>query len=61
MICPRCGEDNATYTLSVDFISMSVYGLQIKKSFNVCPKCHRELLMEFQGVKGRDNSDTKLQ
>ena len=60
MRCPRCGEDKATYTWSVDFVSMSAYGLKIKKSFCVCPQCHRELLTEVtQNMRVNDaDSDT---
>lgn len=63
MICPRCGEDRATYTLSVDFVSMSTYGLKIKKSFYICPQCHRELLTEVtKNMRGTDaDSDARVQ
>ena len=58
MNCPRCGEDRATYSLSVDFISMSPYGLKIKKSFYICPQCHRELLDEATKGLRLNNADS---
>jgi len=58
MICPRCGGDGATYTLSVNFVSMNPYGLRIKKSFYICPQCHRELLEDTTKNMRANNADS---
>lgn len=63
MICPRCGGDNATYVLSVCFESMTDYGMSLRKKFNMCPKCYRELIEDAtKAMRGKDaDSDTRVQ
>ena len=63
MICPRCGGDNATYVLSVSFENMTEYGMTLRKKFNVCPTCYRELLNDTtKGMRARNaDSNARVQ
>ena len=59
MICPVCKESSASFSLAVDFRNISDFGMTLKKSFHVCPKCYRELITKFQGVRKNVDSNTR--